>query len=326
MSESSSVSADWDTYWRGSSDGASFSSDGVDHPRVRQFWIDTFNTLAGGGSLRLVDVASGVGAVVEIARDVLGDDGFEATCIDSSGAAMESLAARMSNVETVVGDAGEMPFPDSAFDVATSQFGVEYAGLAAVGEMARVTAPGGSLALLMHLDGGLIHTECAGNVAAIDAMRQTGFVAAAKRLFTEAQRCIRGDTNGSREAYDAAVQDMVPISRQVEALLQQHGQDAAGGTLATLHGETDRIFGRIMHHDLDEVLEWLDRMDDEMSSYRGRMQSMCDAATERDAFVGLGEQLHERGFDVSISAPLADEQGREIAWQLIARKTQSDQE
>ena len=324
MIESSSVSADWDTYWRGSSDGASFSSDGVDHPRVRQFWVDTFRALAGGEKLRLVDVASGVGAVVEIARDVLGDDGFAATCVDTSSAAMESLAARMPDVETVVGDAADMPFPDDAFDLATSQFGVEYAGLAAVGEMARVTGPGGSLVLLMHLHGGLIHTECAGNVAAIDAMRETGFVAAAKRLFAEGQRCIRGETNGSREEYDAAVQDMIPISRQVEALLQQHGRDAAGGTLATLHGETDRIFGRIMHHDLDEVLEWLDRMDDELSSYRGRMQSMCDAATELDTFAGLEKQLHETGFDISISAPLTDEQGREIAWQLIATSKAGD--
>ena len=123
-----------------------------------------------------------------------------------------------------------------------------------------------------------------------------------------------------RTEYDAAVQDMIPISRQVEALLQQHGRDAAGGTLATLHSETDRIFGRIMHHDLDEVLEWLDRMDDELTSYRGRMQSMCDAATQRDAFAGLEERLQKHGFEVSISAPLADEQGREIAWQLIARR------
>ena len=118
MIESSSVSADWDTYWRGSSDGASFSSDGVDHPRVRQFWVDTFRALAGGEKLRLVDVASGVGAVVEIARDVLGDDGFAATCVDTSSAAMESLAARMPDVETVVGDAADMPFPDDAFDLA----------------------------------------------------------------------------------------------------------------------------------------------------------------------------------------------------------------
>ena len=115
MTESPSVSADWDTYWRGSSDGASFSSDGVDHPRVRQFWVDTFKTLAGGEKLRLVDVASGVGAVVEIARDVLGDDGFAATCLDSSGAASVSLSTKSLGSETAQGmvKMNRLPSPGS---------------------------------------------------------------------------------------------------------------------------------------------------------------------------------------------------------------------
>lgn len=324
MSESSSVAADWDTYWRGSAGGASFSSDGVDHPLVRQFWVDTFTSFLDKGELRLLDVASGVGAVVDVAREVLGEDGFEATCLDTSEAAIESLTANMPYVTGLVASASEMPLPDGAFDLVTSQFGVEYAGLDAVGEMARVTAPGGSLVLLMHLEGGLVHSECASNVEAIDAMHAAGFVAAAKRLFFEARRCIRGDTNGSREDYDAAVQNMVPVSRQVESLLGQYGEGAAGGTLATLHRETDRIYGRIMHHDLDEVLEWLDRMEGELASYRGRMQSMCDAANGQTAFQALAEQLEASGFGVDASEPLREESGREIAWKLVARNKAAD--
>jgi hypothetical protein len=172
----------------------------------------------------------------------------------------------------------------------------------------------------MHLDGGLIHTECAANVDAIDAMQATGFVAAAKRLFSEARRAIRGDTGGSRADYDAAVQAMIPVSREVELLLQKHGVDAAGGTLATLHRETDRIYGRIMHHDLDEVLEWLDRMEGELASYRGRMQSMCDASNTQEALQSLTDRLAESGFDIEVSQPLQDESGRNVAWKLLARK------
>lgn len=319
MSESSSVVSDWNTFWRGSAGGASFSSDGVDHPLVRQFWADTFTAFRDSGTLRLLDVASGVGAVVEVAREVLGND-FEATCLDTSEAAIENLATTMPFVSGVIGSASDMPFPDAAFDLATSQFGVEYAGLGAVGEMARVTAPGGSLILLMHLEGGLIQNECATNLAAIDALDKTGFVAAAKRLFAEARRCIRGETGGSRDGFDAAVQAMVPVSRQVESLLQEYGEDAAGGTLATLHRETDRIYGRIMHHDLDEVLEWLDRIEAELSGYRGRMQSMCDAANTPADLQALTGQLEASGFVIEASEPLADASGRDLAWKLLARK------
>lgn len=325
MAEPNSVASDWDTYWRGSAGGASFSSDGVDHPLVRQFWIDRFSAIADADKPRLLDVASGVGAVVEVAREVLGEDGFEATCIDTSAAAIESLAASMPYVTGVVGSASAMPFADGEFDLVTSQFGVEYAGLDAVEEMARVAAPGGSLVLLMHLEGGLIHAECAANVAVIADVQAIGFVAVARRLFAEARRCIRGETGGSRADYDAAVQDMIPVSRAVESLLQKYGDDAAGGTLANLHRETDRIFGRIMHHDLDEVLAWLDRMDDELGSYRGRMQSMVDAANTEAAFQALAGKLETGGFETTVSGPLRDGSGRNVAWQIVARKEAANQ-
>jgi SAM-dependent methyltransferase len=321
MSDPSNVAMDWDTYWRGSADGTSFSSDGVDHPLVRDFWSDTFESVKTAyDKPRLLDVASGSGAVVDIARGVLGENNFEASCLDSSEWAIKSLVERFPFVEGVIGSASDMLFPDDSFDLATSQFGVEYAGLDAVNEMARVLAPGGTLVLLMHLKGGLIDAECAGNINAINDLQALGFIDTARNLFSEGGRAVRGETNGSRTDYDAAVQAMIPVSRQCEELLQKHGEDAAGGTLATLYRETDRIYGRIMHHDLDEVLRWLDRMSDELIAYKGRMQSMCDAANAEPKFAELAENLASQGFDVSTSEALRDEGGQAVAWRLVARR------
>lgn len=321
MSDPSNVAMDWDTYWRGSADGTAFSSDGVDHPLVQDFWSATFESLkATYDKPRLLDVASGRGAVVDVARGVFGEGGFAASCLDSSEWAIKSLVERFPFVEGVIGSASDMSFPDSSFDVATSQFGVEYAGLDAIDEMVRVLAPGGTLVLLMHLKDGLIDAECAGNINAINDLQELKFIDAATRLFTEGRRAIRGETSGSREEYDAAVQAMIPVSRQFEELLQKHGEAAAGGTLATLYRETDRIYGRIMHHDLDEVLAWLERMRDELVAYKGRMQSMCDAANDEAIFVGLANRLVDSGFDVATSEALSDEAGRPVAWKLVARR------
>ena len=322
MSDPSTVVKDWDTYWRGSADGAAFGSEGVDHPLVRQFWLDSLSVLSEGGWVpRLLDVASGRGAVVDVTQSVFGDGGAAVSCLDTSEWAIKSLVERFPFAEGVVGNAGEMPFPDGSFDIATSQFGVEYAGLDAVDEMARVVAPGGTLILLMHLNGGMIDQECAANIDAINDLQGIGFLPAATRLFTEGRKCIHGETDGSRDDYDAAVEDMMPVFREFGALLKKHGDDAAGGTIATLYRESDRIYGRIMHHDLDEVLSWLERMGDELISYTGRMQSMRDAANNATDFEALAGRLGERGCSVSISDPLRDNVSQQdVAWQLIARR------
>lgn len=323
MSDTSSVAMDWDTYWRGSADGTAFGNDGVDHPLVRDFWSHMLASLRpDNGKLRLLDVASGRGAVVDAVHSVFGEDDIDISCIDTSEWAIKSLVERFPFAEGVIGDAQDIPFPDGSFDVATSQFGVEYAGLDAVDEVARVVAPGGTLLCLMHLKGGMIDQECSGNISAINDLHDIGFLQAAARIFTEGRRCIRGETGGSRDEYDAAVQAMAPIFREFAALIEKHGEGAAGGTLATLYRETDRIYGRIMHHDLDEVLQWLDRMSDELVAYKGRMQSMCDAAHDQSELEALATQLGENGFEILQSAPLHDDGGdADVAWQLVAQRS-----
>lgn len=321
--DTSNVARDWDTYWQGSADGTAFANDGVDHPLVRDFWHRSLATLRpADAKLRLLDVASGKGAVIDVVRELFGDDGIAVSCLDTSASAIGSLVERFPLAEGVVADARDMPFPDGSFDIATSQFGVEYAGLDAVGEVARVIAPGGTMLCLMHLEGSLIDRECSGNMQAINDLDEIGFFGAAIRLFSEGRKCIRGETNGSRAEYDAAVAAMVPVFRELGTLVEQHGEGIAGGTLATLHRETDRIYGRIMHHDLDEVLQWLQRMSDELVAYKGRMQSMSDAASSPSAFEALATGLGDKGFDILQSAPLRDDAGgNDIAWQLVARRS-----
>jgi SAM-dependent methyltransferase len=320
MADTSSVTSAWDAYWRGSGSSPLSSDKGVDHPYIRLFWVDALSARLRTGNFRLLDVASGDGALVDIACDVLGAESLDVTCIDISAAAIQTLAERKPFVEGIIGNAADMPFVDGSFDIAASQFGVEYAGLDAVRDMVRVVTPGGVLALLMHLKGGVIDRECAADVTALDQFQATGFIPAARSLFAEAQRCIRGKTGGSRADYDAAVDAMIPISRRVETLLREHGHSVARGMLAMLHRETDRIYGRIMHHDLNEVLEWLERMEAELASYRGRMQSMCDVANTAATFKSMTEHLKSDYLEIETSEPLRDESGRDIAWKILARK------
>lgn len=322
MSDPANVAMDWNSYWRGSSDGAAYASEGVNHPLVRDFWRRVLTENRPAGKSRLLDVASGNGAVVDIVQQVYGEGDIGITCLDSSDWAIKSLVDRFPSVEGVVCDAREMPFPDRSFDAATSQFGVEYAGTGAIDEMARLIAPGGTIMLLMHIQDGVIDRECVANFNAIKELNKIDFIAKARHMFSEARKCVRGESpNNSRTDYDKSVQAMLTVFGQLKTILTSYGENVAGGTLSTLYHEVDRIHSRIMHHDLDEVLTWLDTMAAELIAYSGRMRSMSESAVSESGFDDIVRRLRDNNFDVTTSERLQDNAPTlPVAWMLVASR------
>ena len=68
-------------------------------------------------------------------RTVLDGLPAEFTCIDISESAISTLVDRFPEVSGVVADARAIPLESESYDVAASQFGIEYAGLEAIDEM-----------------------------------------------------------------------------------------------------------------------------------------------------------------------------------------------
>lgn len=332
MSDQLHAMMDWDTYWRGSRDRAAFAGEGVDHPLVGKFWQHALiGCQRAGVQQKLLDVASGNGAVIDTVQSVFGElsgnNTIDVTCLDFSDAAINSLTGRYPSVEGMVGDAREIPLPDQSFDIATSQFGVEYAGIEAVAEMARLVKCGGTIVLLMHVQGGMIDRECENNFNSIKALRGINFMLVAQKVFSEARTCLQSkDPENSRAAYDAAVQEMRPIFTEFKSILARFGDGTAGGTLLTLYREVDRIHSRIMHHDLDEVLTWLKTMDEELNAYSGRMDSMRQSAVDDDGYKRIRDLLLQREFEITTSEQLKDSTTTAaVAWTLIASRRQETQ-
>jgi SAM-dependent methyltransferase len=104
-------------------------------PRAGQHWLD---------------VATGTGEIAVRAAT----DGASVTGIDLAPRLIETARARAAqagvDIPLEVGDAERLPYPDASFDVVSSSFGVMFAPdqRAAAAELARVTRPGGRLALL----------------------------------------------------------------------------------------------------------------------------------------------------------------------------------
>jgi SAM-dependent methyltransferase len=315
---SAPIADSWDTYWRGMRASSVASQGGTKHPVVADFWDGVFGEIKRVyAAPRLVDVGSGGGAVVEHLARTYGADAPDLICLDIAPGAIQALTSAWPAVHGIVADAGRIPLVSSSVDVATSQFGVEYAGDDAFGEIARIVAKDGRLALLVHHRSGKIYAECTANLDAVRRIQSAEFVPRSSRMFAAGFAACRGADRG---AYEAAARDLVPAIRALETIMQRYGRDAAGGTVHRLYRDVDLIHRRIQHHDPDEVSNWLRRMEDELEAYARRMATMRDAALDGPRFQSLCAGLRERSFELERAGALVvPGQALPLAWALIAR-------
>jgi len=316
-SDSSQVADSWDTYWHGTGDVGAYSSGGVSHPVILTFWDDFFRmVIQEYGAAKVIDIASGNGAVIERALAVVADERPDFTCVDVSDAAITNIRKRFPQVRGLVADACSIPLDSGSFDIATSQFGVEYAGLQAIDEVARLVAPGGRLALLLHSEVGSIHQECAASLEAIVRLQDSKFIPYAVQMLGAGFDAIRG---ADRAPYEAAAKQLDPAVRALEAIVSQYGEHVAGDTIARLYSDVGRIHSEIQHYEPAEVLEWLNRMDGELEAYAGRMSSMCESAIDSTTFEAICGGLRRQGFATERAEPLlAPDHDLPLAWVLVA--------
>lgn len=323
--DNTTIADSWNTYWQGTGDVGAFSSGGVNHPAIDEFWRGYFSSLgstAKAKKRRMVDLATGNGAVVELvlAQSSLAD--MEITCVDISAAAIDNVVSRFPAVTGLVADAQSIPLDDAGFDLATSQFGIEYAGLHAVLEAARLVTAGGSLAMVLHIEDGVVHRECAANLNAVRELQAAKFVSLALDFFRAGFAAVRG---ADRRAYDDAGRALAPAIETAENILRRYGKDIAGETIFRLYNDVGNIHSQLIQYAPEDVLGWLEKMDNELIEYAERMSSMIASATSVVEFESLCDRLVHSGFDVSLREPLLPKDSETpVAWALVATKRLSE--
>jgi SAM-dependent methyltransferase len=95
---------------------------------------------------RALDVGCGPGALTAVLAARLGSDHVAA--LDPSEPFVEAARARLPGVDIRLASAESIPFDDDSFDLALAELVVQFMTdpVAGVGEMARVTKPGGTIA------------------------------------------------------------------------------------------------------------------------------------------------------------------------------------
>jgi len=222
-------------------------------------WRNAVEALDHGASV--LDIAAGRGAVLALAASCRGD--LALTGVDSAPASSVAPANEAAAGFRILGDvdAAALPFPNRAFALVASQFGVEYADFdRALSEAMRVCA--GRLLLLVHASDGIVVAQNAGEAAQIEWVLDT------LRLFEKQARAFRA-SSGKITATVKAALDM--IDKQRTRTDNPRLLDAIMQGALQLHAIAAR-------HGAAAALEAAQAMEARMRNHAARMAALADAA------------------------------------------------
>jgi len=312
------IADSWDVYWRGTHENAAHQEGGPQEAVLARFWSDWIRKqLKQGSSQSFLDLACGNGAVTGYALQAAPQ--LTAYCLDYSASAMLELRKRYPNTLCVAGNARHLPFTDGGFDMVVSQFGIEYAGLETIVEAARMLAPGGTLATVLHLRDGAIYRECAQNLQVVNDISASGLLPLAREAFNAGFDLNAG--TGSVDAFKYAEKRFTPTVRALEKLMREMGEAIASGLPRKLYQDIAHMYRRMSAYDREDIIAWVDGMVLQLEAYGGRMSSMLDAALDSGELEKMRESLEHQGITVRACSTMEMGVNSEpAAWVLEAER------
>jgi SAM-dependent methyltransferase len=322
------VVSNWDAYWRNAQSAAAHKDGGPQDEVLQQFWTqffeEIFTTIK--PSPAMLDIACGNGAVPRFALSAVNnlnkDIDLHICGVDESSAALAEMCKRDPSLNGIAASALFLPFSDNSFELLTSQFGMEYAGLDVFAEAAQVIAADGLFAAVMHMRDGGIYKECDSNLQAISGFKNSNILNHFEELFTEV--VLRKGESGNKDAIRVADKKFASSVAAAEEILKRWGKGVANETLLRIYTDVGHMYRRLNAYQAEELINWVKVMHDELDSYAGRMSSMLGAALDETQLADAMAKLTEYGFDIRIQDTLTfGRQSIPSAWVSIAQKNRS---
>lgn len=320
----------WDRYWAyGNIHSFSQVAGGNYQGAVADFWRGRFEGLADGS--RVLDVATGNGAIALLALEA-GDRlsrRIDVHGIDLADIAPDeqvgdpSLAESLKRIRFHGRTAAEsLAFENDSFDMACSQFGLEYSDMSrSIPELARVLRPGGRLAAIMH------HADSVLLRATREELAQLDFVLNDVKLYLRARNLLR---DMSDEGRSGSVGRPSPKLQKKQRALQdamQRIRQAAESSASPkmLLGPAryvQEIFGALDQKTPRELLGWLDEARRRVTANQRRLLDMTQAAKRETDLQEMRECLTNAGFGRVEHALFHREDGAILGWRVEARSSQ----
>ncbi|MEO1252144.1 MAG: methyltransferase domain-containing protein [Pseudomonadota bacterium] len=313
----------WRSFWTGAEAANQSVSAGAKDEALDEFWAAFISEQLRRAPRSMIDLACGAGPVSARAMRMATAAGVPLLVhyTDYAAAAVASVRAALGGgpLAGFAADAAALPTPDGAYDIASSQFGLEYAGMWAFKEAARILRPGGVFAAVIHLRGGGIEEESAANLNIIQKAQALEFLPRARAAFEAGFAALSG--RGSRAALQSADKAFAATVKATKTLITDSPAVVARAFLARLYADLAHMYPRMRAYAPEDIEAWLARGEFELKAYEHRMASMIGAAQSRADIERLAGALSGAGLNPSEPAILElGEPLKPAAWALIAEK------
>lgn len=292
---------------------------------IGAFWAECFAPLESGQ--RVLDLCTGNGALPAMLAELRPDAGIEVDAVDLAELSPRWLAGLPDALQQRIRfhggvNAESLPFPDASFDMAVSQYGIEYTRHeASIAELARTLRPGGRCAFVLHHAGSHLYAVADDEAAAARILLDgDGLLAHAANLLPYLALAAEGQVERlradpaagqARAAFNAAAQ---AVGRSAAAL--RHPQlllDAQQWVMEMSNAVVQRRAGA------GEAAKRLAgyRQDVELAGLRS--QELCSHALDEAGFERFSALLGAAGMSGVAGAPLRHQEYL-VGWQLRARR------
>ncbi len=286
---------------------------GGKHPFLARYWQQLFSEQKADASV--IDIASGAGSIFS---QLPPGHTFDLHAADISRPALELLKQRIPAATTYVCPATELPLPDNSFDFVVSQFGVEYAGIDAFIEAARIVRPGGQLSLLCHYQNGYIDSKNRKMLEGAKIARYSNFIPDALALINRIFNPDHSPANAPPASDVIEEQNNFASSQRT---LEQAIKNCPEGVHAHLYFGFKQLYERRSAYDLTDITQWLEEMSADVDRNIMRLTEMCNAASSKQDIDKIAQKLTEQSFiGITHEPVILPEHKLPVAWAIKAFK------
>ncbi len=292
---------------------------------IARFWQRNFEAL--GPQHHVLDIATGNGAIPQLLCLACADAMPRVDAIDLADVAPDWLASQPPACRDALHfhsgvSAEALPFPDGAFNLVTSQYGIEYCDDArTVPELARVLAPGGRVALLMHHRGSRL-AEVAREEQRLAGwlLQPSGFLDhleaivpwVAQAASEQGRERLRGSAQANQARGD--------FNRSMQALGAAAAESPFPDLLEETRAFSAQALGSLQAQPAAVVLDHCRAHRESLRDARLRYAELCECAMDEDRVAAFAGRLAANGLAGIVHAPIDHDNGMLMGWTLTASK------